>query len=192
MTVSLAMAKAKKHLLTLKEREVEKVKTVRHYLAKVNSGCFQGVQLPGLDGAVDHLKQHGSTFVDLMTEAIEERCERTEDMMAMAKVLNCIVWSRAYSISDKIDQTILKVSDQFQDALKQHGFSSSGPDVLYEWHDLVDHTVEFLAPSSRSYHVTWYKLFHLSIGSNRWKYTVFDKTTVLSACIQCHCRKIRW
>ena len=91
VTVSLTMAKAKKHLLTLKEREVEKLKTVRYYLTKVNGGCFQGVQLPGLDGAVDQLKQHGGTFVDLMTEAIEERCQRTEGMMAMAKVLNCEV-----------------------------------------------------------------------------------------------------
>ena len=168
VTVSLAMAKAKKHLLALKEREVEKLKTVRFYLAKVNGGCFQGVQLPGLDGAVDQLKQHGGTFVDLMAEAIEERCEGTEGMMAMAKVLNCEVWSRAYSVSEEIDQTILKASDQFQDALKQHGFSSSGPDVLDEWHDLVDYTVEFLAPSSRSYRVTWYKLFHFSVGSHRW------------------------
>jgi len=168
MTVSLAMAKAKKHLLTLKEREVDKLKTVRYYLAKVNGGCFQGVQLPGLDGAVDQLKQHGHKFVDLMTEAIEERCKGTDNMMAIAKVLNCEVWTRIYSISEEIDQTVLKVSGQFQDALKQHGFSSSGPDVLDEWHDLVEYMVEFLAPSSRSYHATWYKLFHLSIGSNRW------------------------
>ena len=61
-------------------------------MAKVNGGCFQGVQLPGLDGAVDQLKKHGGTFVDLMTEAIEERCKGTEGMMAMAKVLNCEVW----------------------------------------------------------------------------------------------------
>ena len=77
MTVSLAMAKAKKQLLELKRREVDKLKTVRYYLAKVNGGCFQGVQLPGLDGAVDQLKQHGGTFVNLMTEAIEKRCEGT-------------------------------------------------------------------------------------------------------------------
>ena len=83
-----------------------------------------------------------------MTEAIEERCEGTNDMMAMAKLFNCEVWSRAYSISDEIDQTILKVSHQFRDALKQHGFSSSGPDVLDEWYDLVDDMVEFLVPSS--------------------------------------------
>ena len=65
-------------------------------MAKVNGGCFQGVQLPGLDGAFEQLKQHGGTFVDLMTEAIEERCEGTDDMMAMATVLNFEMWSRAY------------------------------------------------------------------------------------------------
>ena len=70
------MAKAKKHLLTLNARAVEKLKTVRYYLAKVNGGCFQGVQLPGLDGAVDQLKQHGGTSVDLMTEAIESNGAR--------------------------------------------------------------------------------------------------------------------
>ena len=87
-------------------------------MAKVKSGCFQGVQLLGLDRAIiDQLKQHGGTFVDLMTEAIEEWCEEIEDMMAMAKVLNCEVWSRAYSISDEIDQPTLTVSDQLQDAL---------------------------------------------------------------------------
>ena len=40
--------------------------------------------------------------------------------------------------------------------------------MLDEWHDLVDYTVEFLALSSRSYRIIWYKLFHLSIGSNHW------------------------
>jgi len=49
------------------------------------------VQLPGLDGAVDQLEQYGSTFVDLMTEAIEEQCKGNDKMMAMAKVLNCEV-----------------------------------------------------------------------------------------------------
>ena len=169
VTVSLAMANAKKHLLALKERDVDKLKSVRYYLAKVNGGCFQGVQLPGLDGAVEQLKQHGGTFVDLMTEVIEERCEGTDDMMAMAKVLNCEVWSRACSITEEIDQTILKVSDQFQDALKQHGFSSNGPDVLDEWHDLVHYTVEFLCAIFTKLPRNLVQAFHLSIGSNRWK-----------------------
>ena len=41
----------------------------------------------------------------------------------------------------------MKVSDQLQDALKQHGFSSSGPDVLDKWYNLEDYTIEFLAQS---------------------------------------------
>ena len=168
VTVSLAMAKAKKHLLALKEKEVDKLRTVRYYLTKVNDCCYQGVQLPGLDDAVEQLKKDGGTLIDLLTEAILERCEGTDDTMAMAKVLNCEVWSNAYSSSEEIDHIILKVSDQFQDALKQHGFSSSGPGLLDEWHELVEYTVEFLSPSSRNYRATWYKLFHLSIGSTRW------------------------
>ena len=165
MTVSLAMTKAKKHLFTLKEKEVEKLKTVKYYLVMVNDGCYQGVQLPGLGGAVEHLKQDGRTFIDLMTVAVEKRCEGVDDMMVMAKVLNCEVWSERYADDEVIDQTILKLSEQFQDALKHQGFSSTGPDLLEEWHDLVQYTVAFFAPSSRSYRATWYKLFHSSLIS---------------------------
>ena len=132
------------------------------------TAVIKACQLPGLVDAVDQLKQDGGALVNLLTEAIEEHCEGTDDMLAMAKVLNCEVWSNAYSNSEEIDQSILKVYDQFQDALKQHGFSSSGPDLLDEWHDLVQYTVEFLSPSSRSYRATWYRLFHLSLGPTRW------------------------
>lgn len=111
----------------------------------------EGVQLPGLDDAVEQLKKDGGTLVDLLTEAILGHCEGTDDTMAMAKVLNCKVWSNTYSNSEEIDHIILKVSVQFQDALKQHSFNSSGPGVLDEWHDLVEYTVEFLSPFSRSY-----------------------------------------
>ena len=151
VTVSLAMAKAKKHLLALKEKDVDELETVRYYLTKVNDCCYQGVQLPGLDDAVEQLKKDGGTLVDLLTEAILGGCEGTDDTMAMAKVLNCKVWSNTYSNSEEIDHIILKVSVQFQDALKQHGFNSSGPGVLDEWHDLVEYTVEFLSPFSQSY-----------------------------------------
>ena len=167
VTVSLAMTKSKKHLFTLKEKEVEKLKTVKYYLAMVNDGCYQGVQFPGLGDAVEHLKQDGRTFIDLMTVAVEKRCDGVDDMMVMAKVLNCEVWSERYADDEVIDQTILKLSEQFQDALKHYGFSSTGPDLLEEWHDLVQYTVDFLAHSSRSYRATWYKLFHSSLIS-RW------------------------
>ena len=45
VTVSLAMAKAKKHLLALREKDVDKLRTVRYYLTKVNDGCYQGVPI---------------------------------------------------------------------------------------------------------------------------------------------------
>ena len=150
VTVSIAMAKAKKHLFALKEKEADKLTTVKYYLALVNDGYYQGVQLPGLDNAVDQLK-NGNKFIDLMSDAIEKRCEGADDMLAMI----CF-------------QTILKLSDQFQEALKQQGFSSSSTDLLEEWHDLVDYTATFLAPSSTSYRATWYKLFHSSLMTSRW------------------------
>ena len=98
-----------------------------------------------------------------MSDAIEKWCEGADDMLAMAKVLNCEVWSKSYAGNEEIDQTILKLSDQFQEALKQQGFSSSSTDLLEEWHHLVDYTATFLAPSSMSYRATWYKLYHSSL-----------------------------
>jgi len=105
------MTKAKKHLFTLKEKEVEKLKTVKYYLAMVNDGCYQGVQLPGLGDAVE---QDGRTFIDLMTVAVEKRCEGVDDMMVMAKVLNCEVWSERYADDEVIDQTTLNCLNNFK------------------------------------------------------------------------------
>ena len=45
---------------------------------------------------------------------------------------------------------------------------ASSTDLLEEWHDLVDYTATFFAPSSTSYRATWYKLFHSSLVTSRW------------------------
>lgn len=45
---------------------------------------------------------------------------------------------------------------------EQQGLKVTEPELLEEWHDMVDYTVQFLKPAKQHYRATWYKLFHSS------------------------------
>ncbi|CAH3044286.1 unnamed protein product [Pocillopora meandrina] len=49
----------------------------------------------------------------------------------------------------------------FQDPLQQHRLQASQLQVVSEWHDMPDYTVQYLSPSPH-YRAIWYKLFHSS------------------------------
>lgn len=50
----------------------------------------------------------------------------------------------------------------FQEPLRQQGVQATQLELVNEWHDMLEYTVQYLAPSSRHYRATWFKLFHSS------------------------------
>jgi len=53
VAASAAMAKAKRYLTLLMEKEPEKMVTMKHYLTKVKKDTYQGIQLNSFEAALD-------------------------------------------------------------------------------------------------------------------------------------------
>lgn len=161
------MSKAKKQLADLMKTEPDKLRVVKYYLGKVKleedaTHTYQEIKLSGFDAAVNNLKKGSRMYVDLVKEAIETRLEGSDDIIEIATLLNCEVWNADYGIDENTDTTILKFATQFQEPLNQQGLTVTEPELLEEWHDMVDYAVQYLKPAKLHYRVTWYKLFHSS------------------------------
>ena len=61
-----------------------------------------------------------------------------------------------------MDEVILHYLGHFLKPLKQQGLRASQLQVVDEWHDMLDYSVQYLSPSSHHYRTTWYKIFHSS------------------------------
>ena len=162
VSASQAMSKAKKQLDSLMKNEVQNLRIVKYYLGKVEDATYQGVELSGFDDAVNSLQKDFSMYVKLVKGEIESRLEGSDDFTEVATVLNCELWNQNYKMDENVETTILKFCQQFQEPLKQQGFKVTEPELLEEWHDMVDYTVQFLKPATQHYRATWYKLFHSS------------------------------
>lgn len=166
VSASQAMTKAKKQLDSLMKNDPQNLRIVKYYLGKVEDATYQGVKLSGLDDAVNRLKKDSSTYVDLVKGEIESRLEGSDDFTEVATLLNCELWDQNYKVDENIEATILKFCRQFQEPLKQQGLKVTEPELLEEWHDMVDYTMQFLKPAKQHYRATWYKLFHSSKIAN--------------------------
>lgn len=162
VSASQAMTKAKKQLDSLVKNEPQNLRIVKYYLGKVEDATYQGVKLSGFDDAVNRLKNDSSTYVDLVKGEIESRLEGSDDFTEVATLLNCELWNENYKMDEKVETTIVKFCQQFEEPLKQQGLKVTEPELLEEWHDMVDYTVQFLKPAKQHYRATWYKLFHSS------------------------------
>ena len=162
VSASQAMSKAKTQLDTLVSHEPEKLGVVKYYLGLLEDATYQGVQFSGFDAALNGLKKDFSMYVDLVKEAIKSRLEGSDDFTEVATLLNCELWDKNYEMNENIEASIVKFSKQFQEPLKQQGLRVTEPELLEEWHDMVDYTVQYLKPCKQHYRATWYKLFHSS------------------------------
>ena len=153
VSASQAMSKAKKQLADLMKTEPDKLRVVKYYLGKVKleedaTHTYQEIKLSGFDAAVNNLKKGSRMYVDLVKEAIETRLEGSHDIIEIATLLNCEVWNADYGIDENTDTTILKFATQFQEPLNQQGLTVTEPELLEEWHDMVDYAVQYLKPQN--------------------------------------------
>ena len=163
VTVASGLCKVKKQLNSLQDREADKLQTVRHYLGNVEANDeYQGVRLSNISQAVAQLKEDSSFYVNLLNHAIEARLGGSSEIALIAIILNCEAWDASSSCNESMDQIILHYVCHFQEPLRQQGLQATQLELVNEWHDMLDYTVQYLSPSSRHYRATWFKLFHSS------------------------------
>ena len=164
---SAAMAKAKCQLSLLMEKEPEKMATVKHYLTKVQEDNYQGLKLGSFNSALDEVRKRASFYVERVRSAKEERLEGVEDLSGVARILNCEGGNDDYVVEGAIDEDILGIAAQFETTLKLQGMVATELDLVEEWHDIVQYSLDYLKPSVQSYRATWFQLFHSSQAS-KW------------------------
>ena len=163
VTVASALSKVKKQLNSLQDREACTLQTVRHYLGTVEANDeYQGVRLSNISQAIAQLKEDSSFYVNLLNDAIEARLGGSNEIASIAIILNCEAWDASSSCNESIDEIILHYVCHFEEPLRQQGLQATQLELVNEWHDMLDYTVQYLSPSSRHYKATWFKIFHSS------------------------------
>ena len=162
VTVSSAMSTVRKQLDSLQDKQVHKLQTVKHYLDKVENEEYQGVKISGFANAIEHLSKDANSYIQLLNDAIEARLGGSSYIASIASILNCEAWDFSSSGNESMDEVIQHNVSHFQEPLKQQGLQVSQLQVVDEWHDMLDYTVQYLSPSSHHYRATWYKIFHSS------------------------------
>ena len=162
VTVSSAMSTVRKQLDSLRDKQVHKLQTVKHYLDKVENEEYQGVKISGFANAIEHLSKDANSYIQLLNDAIEARLGSSSYIASIASILNCEAWDFSSSGNESMDEVIQHNVSHFQEPLKQQGLQVSQLQVVDEWHDMLDYNVQYLSPSSHHYRATWYKIFHSS------------------------------
>ena len=125
------------------------------------------------------MKNQKAFFTDKIRDLIKERLEREEDSKDIftiaPNVLNTKAWIRykdedGESVRDLefIDDGIEQIIKHFRIPLTHAGFNSSVPDVLSQWHDLLEYSIEYLSLSNTPYRKTWRRI-SASPHSQAWK-----------------------
>lgn len=121
---------------------------------------YQGGRLSNISQAIAQLKEDSSFYVNLLNDAIEARLGGSSEIASVAIILNCEAWDTSSSCNESIDEIILHYVCHFQEPLRQQGLQATQLELVNEWYDTLDYTVQYLSPSSRHYKATWFNIFH--------------------------------
>ena len=91
-----------------------------------------------------------------MTDRLEQEDEGQEIINAVVQILDCEGWK---GDNEFADDAIIAVHDKFEVSLKTAGLSANVPDVLIQWHGIVDFGVETIGVIGQPYLITWRKIF---------------------------------
>ena len=158
-----ALTKTKERLSLIKKKEFEKLPNVRHLLSKITQEdgsddvFYQHVKLsPSFEHTKVSLASQKNSYVDKVQECLFERLESEEEskdlFRSLPLILDCEGWPE--NDTEFADDEILKLCGQFETPLKAAGISCSVPDILYQWHKLVEFAVKTVGVTGKSYLAT--------------------------------------
>lgn len=102
----------------------------------------------------------------MVKDAIDCCLVDTDDISAVASILNCEVWDCASK--ESMNKTILYFLAKFEVRLTQQGLQVSDLKVIEEWIDMVNFACVYLPVSSQHYRSPWFKIFYM-FGASNWK-----------------------
>ena len=168
-----ALKKAKERLAQFEKKAFEKIPNVRNFLSKIKevNGQFfyENVGLSSFEKqkvAVENKKNEYSEKIrQCLTDRLEQEDEAQEIIDAVVQILDCEGWK---GDDEFADDAIISVFDNFEVPLKSGGLSVTVPDLLIQWHAIVDFAVETIGVTGQPYLMTWRKIFSAP-RSEEWK-----------------------
>ena len=156
------------------KKAFEKLPNVRDFLSKIKelvNGQFfyQNVELSSFERqkvSVESKKNEYSEKIrQCLTDRLEQEDEGQEIIDAVVQILDCEGWK---GDNEFADEAIIAVYDNFEVPLKSGGLSVTVPDLLIQWHEIVDFAVETIRVTGQPYLITWRKIF-FAPRSKGWK-----------------------
>ena len=130
---------------------------------------------------MDTVKSAKNYFTLSVQSAINARLEgaSTIHLDAVANILNTELWKAVVDVdgAEFADDKIVELIEKFQAVVLKQGLSldTTPSNILEEWHDMLNYTLNFLKPQSTAYKKTWKLLFNCCY-SGRWKNILLLKT----------------
>ena len=168
-----ALKKAKDRLVQFEKKAFEKLPNVRNFLSKIKvvNGQFfyQNVELLLFERQKVFVEGKKNEYTEkirqCLTDRLEQEDEGQEIINAVVQILDCEGWK---GDNEFADDAIIAVYDKFEVPLKSAGLSANVPDVLIQWHGIVDFAVETIGVIGQPYLITWRKIFSAP-RSKGWK-----------------------
>ena len=168
-----AFKKVKERLVQFEKKAFEKLPNVTNFLSKIKevNGQFfyQNVELSSFERQKVSVESKKKEYTDkirqCLTDRLEQEDESQEIIDAVVQILDCEGWK---GDNEFADEAIIAVYDNFEVPLKSGGLSAIVPDVLIQWHEIVDFAVETIGVIGQPYLITWRKIFSAP-RSKGWK-----------------------
>ncbi len=169
-----ALKKTKERLVQFEKRAFEKLLNVRNFLSKIKemNGQFfyQNAELSSFERQKVSVESKKNEYTEkirqCLTDRLEQEDEGQEIIDAVVLILDCEGWKG--DNQEFADDAIIAVYDKFEIPLKSGGLSATVPDVLFQWHEIVDFAVETIGVIGQPYLITWRKIFSAP-RSNGWE-----------------------
>ncbi|CAB4003716.1 zinc finger 862-like [Paramuricea clavata] len=168
-----ALNKARERLAQFEKKAFKKLPNVRNFLSKIKEVdaqfFYQNVELSSFERhkvSVESKKNEYSEKIrQCLTNRLEQEDEGQEILDAVVQILDCEGWK---DDNEFAEDAIFAVYDKFEVPLKSGGMSVTVPDLLNQWHEIVDFAVETIGVTGQSYLITWRKIFSAP-RSKGWK-----------------------
>ena len=166
-----ALRKIKSKLTNLKDKPLDQYLSIKLLKRKIGSNngrdFYNEFEIKNLDQEIEIIDKNIGRYLQHFFRVIDQRFDSSDiHLEAVAKILNCQGWE-SFSNSDEGDMNTefadLEISELFQKfskPLENAGINITETEMISEWHDVLEYTMEYLSPSNIPYLKTWRRLFN--------------------------------
>ena len=163
----------KQSLSRIQRKEFDQLPTVKRFFERVKEEdgkyTFQDVVLTCFEQSKESAKKIKESWLTLISDTIESRLENDSSPgnEFSSKILNMEGWQSSDTDDKFCVDAITKLYEFYRQPLEHTGFSGTLSELLEQWQNLCDYTVQYLSPDKTHYRVVWRKIFQSS-KSDSW------------------------